>query len=354
MFTNNICRRYSLFLAITLIISVNIKYGFVDQHQSVDFESAAATSLNGWKEAGVNEINAPLTTILRPSPEWEHRQPFYDVLVGNSHVSNSTLRRLLKVAQDAPQSSNAKKINLKSDFNKSLYSQVAPTTSVSPLLFGGFIEHMGRVIDGNFGNDGGIWAEKIADRKFFLEVYVKTSLISGDGNVAESGESTKTKSPWLAVVGDQTEVTSSVDNAQSFVRGGRVLSIRFRSTRSKKESMDTTTSPRVSSEGGQGPLWWAEVEQSGIALEAGRSYRGYFWATSASCDSHDDGRNTILEPMKDNSSRTSPRKTRMLPLESDDDSVLLVEVWLRFKVRILWLRFRSRSSFLCFVTSSLR
>ena len=92
-----------------------------------------------------------------------------------------------------------------------------PGPTVSSLLFGGFIEHMGRVIDGNFGNDGGIWAEYLADRKFFFSLSPKKP----------SGGGPTTLSPWRRSSGPGSSVTAPRLPEAALVRGGRVVAFRF-------------------------------------------------------------------------------------------------------------------------------
>lgn len=99
----------------------------------------------------------------------------------------------------------------------------SPGAAISPYIYGQFIEHLGRCIN------GGIWAEMLEDRKFFFSV--------GDKD-----------SPWKA--SSPSEVTLDPDHA--IVNGHSV-----------KLNQD------------------ASVSQDGLWLNKGRSYVGHIWLSSA-------------------------------------------------------------------------
>lgn len=193
---------------------------------------------------------------------------------------------------------------------------------------------MGRVIDGNFGNDGGIWAELLSDRKFFFELI-------------PSNNDMHTLSPWLVREGAGSSVYSprSKSNSQlSLVRGGRVVVMQFlcnpHKSREKKDELDQTmknpfqieeddeTENEVTSHIG---AWRAEVEQSGLGLNKGRAYRGYVWLStlglpSLKAEGNSDG---------SRSSSSSVGSETLIDDQSvelsDDSSLLIVEVWLNFR-----------------------
>jgi hypothetical protein len=68
------------------------------------------------------------------------------------------------------------------------------------------------------GNDGGIWAELLADRKFFHPIEEKHGAPSS---------SPLTKSPWRASSAEDADVTSPRLPSKALVRGGRVVAFRF-------------------------------------------------------------------------------------------------------------------------------
>ena len=51
-----------------------------------------------------------------------------------------------------------------------------PGATISPYIYGQFIEHMGRCIQ------GGIWAEMLRDRKFLLEPGKSWQIVGPDGS----------------------------------------------------------------------------------------------------------------------------------------------------------------------------
>ena len=116
------------------IVLLNVRYHAAPRHTT----NEEATTLPRWNlKADADE----LATVLRTPPSWQHRPTPPDVLTyGQGGVSNATLKRLLKVAH-APSTLRVSK-SARVDAKRR-------GAEVSPLLFGGFIEHMGRVIDGN-------------------------------------------------------------------------------------------------------------------------------------------------------------------------------------------------------------
>jgi hypothetical protein len=123
--------------AAAAIVVLNLHYHAALRHAASD----QATALPRWNLG--TDADA-LATVLRTPPPWQHRQPLPDVLAHGQGggVSNATLRRLLKVA-NAPSTLRVSKAARVDAHRRG--------AEVSPLLFGGFIEHMGRVIDGNHG-----------------------------------------------------------------------------------------------------------------------------------------------------------------------------------------------------------
>lgn len=98
---------------------------------------------------------------------------------------------------------------------------------ISPFIYGQFIEHLGRCING-----GGIWAEMLEDRKFFLPV--------GDK-----------ESPWKAIYDCNLRMTEQ----QPFV-----------GKHSPQSFTTENEEPR-----------WLGVWQNGLAVRKGKKYIGYAW-----------------------------------------------------------------------------
>ena len=96
--------------------------------------------------------------------------------------------------------------------------------AISPYIYGQFIEHLGRCID------GGIWAEMLADRKFFYPV--------GDK-----------ESPWYAIY----DCTMNMNAVNPFVGNHTPESIADADAR------------------------WLGVAQKGLAIQKDRKYNGYAW-----------------------------------------------------------------------------
>ncbi len=185
-------------------------------------------------------------------------------------------------------------------------------------------DSMGRVIDGNHGNDGGIWAEMLADRKFYHPVAPSKAEAA-----ALRRRGVKTKSPWRARAGRRANATSSprppgARRLTPLVRDGRHVQFDFWDDASPEcHSVVQSLPPSQfgsESDSESGPEseammepWSAEIEQSGVPLEKGRAYRGHVWVTSLSTDDDDDDDD-----------------------EDDDDengTMIALEVWLRFKDR---------------------
>ncbi|MDR1964555.1 MAG: hypothetical protein LBQ50_12310 [Planctomycetaceae bacterium] len=99
--------------------------------------------------------------------------------------------------------------------------------AISPFIYGQFIEHLGRCING-----GGIWAEMLEDRKFFYHV--------GDK-----------ESPWKAIYDCNLRMTEQ----QPFVG---------------KHSPESFTAEN------EEPRWLG-VWQNGLAVRKGKKYIGYAW-----------------------------------------------------------------------------
>ena len=153
--------------------------------------------------------DAAIATFLRPPPPWILPPPRDDLLspLSSSGVTNATLERLHKVASARATMRATRRASVRLRRSASKIS-ARPFPEVSPLLFGGFIEHMGRTIDGNFGNDGGIWAEALADRKFFFPL--------------RSAPGAKTRSPWLASSGNGVTVGACRCALRFWVEGRRL------------------------------------------------------------------------------------------------------------------------------------
>ncbi|MDR3111469.1 MAG: hypothetical protein LBU65_17495, partial [Planctomycetaceae bacterium] len=99
--------------------------------------------------------------------------------------------------------------------------------AISPFIYGQFIEHLGRCING-----GGIWAEMLEDRKFFYPVGGK-------------------ESPWKAIY----ECNLRMTEQQPFVG---------------KHSPESFTAETEQSR-------WLGVWQNGLAVRKGKKYAGYAW-----------------------------------------------------------------------------
>jgi hypothetical protein len=87
------------------------------------------------------------------------------------------------------------------------------------------------------GNDGGIWAELLADRKFFHPLDDDATPSGGSphakvpAEAAASGARAKgsplTRSPWRVAAAADAQVTSPRLPAKALVRSGRVAAFRF-------------------------------------------------------------------------------------------------------------------------------
>ncbi|MCL2305465.1 MAG: hypothetical protein FWC43_08995 [Planctomycetaceae bacterium] len=95
---------------------------------------------------------------------------------------------------------------------------------ISPLIYGQFIEHLGRCID------GGVWAEMLGDRKFFYPV----------GNE---------ESPWYAIYGCKINMNTDAP---------------FVGAHTPESIADTQAR-------------WIGVAQKNLAIQKDRKYNGYAW-----------------------------------------------------------------------------
>jgi alpha-N-arabinofuranosidase len=116
-------------------------------------------------------------------------------------------------------------------------------TPISPLIYGQFIEHLGRCIY------GGIWAEMLEDRKFYFPI---TADYAPYRDLKDSAYPVVGASPW-EILGQAGQVTMVTENA--FV--GR-------------------HSPRLN----QG----AGIRQHDLGVVAGKTYTGYLWVRPLSSD----------------------------------------------------------------------
>src|SRR4051812_40060201 len=109
---------------------------------------------------------------------------------------------------------------------------------ISPLIYGQFIEHLGRCIY------GGIWAEMLEDRKFYFPV---TKDYAPYKDLKNSAFPVVGASPW-EIVGDADGVTMK-----------------------KKDAFVGEHSPRLRAGAG--------LRQHDLGVAAGKSYVGYIWAS---------------------------------------------------------------------------
>lgn len=299
-------------VAILFIVCMNIKFGDV-AHQELNKRPS-------WTQT--TDVSS-ITTFLNPPPPWKHQPSNMrqrDIL-NKGEVKNDTIKKLLKMNNDA------NNVIRKATFdNKKGY--VGEIMEISPLLYGGFIEHMGRVIDGNFGNDGGIWAELISDRKFYY-------------NLSPSHDM-HTLSPWLVREGVDSSVyspRSKTNSPFSLVRGGRVIVMQFPCISRDNKRVDKKTvkdSFRIEEDDETevsngdtldiGP-WRAELEQSGLGLNKGRAYRGYVWLSTAGLPSLDNMGSGSGRDDLGNKTLSSDQSVRL----TDDSSLLILEVWLNIR-----------------------
>ena len=148
------------------------------------------------------------------------------------------------------------------------------------------------------------------------------------------------------------QVTSPRSPSHSLVRGGRVVAFRFpcpsaavaRSVSSVRARDGSGSEPEeddepVPDDTPVAPEGTGEVEQSGLALEAGRAYRGYVWVASrrttvAEVSDEDEptlkAANATASPPKFASRSTSSNGSSNSKKE-EDGAVVMVEVWLRYR-----------------------
>lgn len=297
--------KLAVLLSLAGLVSLNVRFIFPVESQRKAPEWKQSQAFSEWKQGPGLPTN--LDHVLKLPPPWERASPDprnIDPLSGEGPVLNATLRRLARLASDTHALRQP-------PTRVTLAEARALGPRVSPLLFGGFIEHMGRVIDGNFGNDGGIWAELLADRKFYFDLLYSSG---------------KTTTPWKSHAGPHAEVTSPRATT-ALVRGGRVVLVRFPCPQEiaeiggcgggggSKSPSSGPTAPGARST--LPPLRQGEVEQSGLPLERGRAYRGYFWARAGEANAAGD-----WAPAAGGSPTSVGGNASA--------SVLAVEVWLRF------------------------
>ncbi len=112
---------------------------------------------------------------------------------------------------------------------------------MSPLIYGQFIEHLGRCIY------GGIWAEMLEDRKFHYDITPDYAPYGpGRAPSAEIPFPVVSASPWQIVASDPAAVTMSTND----IFTGRHV-------------------PRLAA--------GAAIRQSDLVVESGREYEGYVW-----------------------------------------------------------------------------
>lgn len=138
--------------------------------------------------------------------------------------------RLLACLLLLPFAAHAASLNVKIDASKT----GAP---ISPLIYGQFIEHLGRCIY------GGIWAEMLEDRKFYFSI---TAEYAPYKSLIDSAFPVVGASPW--------EILGPADGV----------------TMEKKDAFVGGHSPRLRAGSG--------VRQRDLGVVAGKTYVGYVWA----------------------------------------------------------------------------
>ncbi|MBE2213978.1 MAG: alpha-N-arabinofuranosidase [Opitutaceae bacterium] len=138
---------------------------------------------------------------------------------------------ILTMALTTLASSGADKVRLQLD------TSATAADPISPLIYGQFIEHLGRCIY------GGIWAEMLEDRKFYFPI---TAEYAPYRDLKDSAYPVVGASPW-EILGAADDVTMATENA--FV--GR-------------------HSPRLAP--------GAAIRQRDLGVVAGKAYAGYLWA----------------------------------------------------------------------------
>jgi alpha-N-arabinofuranosidase len=111
---------------------------------------------------------------------------------------------------------------------------------INPLIYGQFIEHLGRCIY------GGIWAEMLEDRKFYFPI---TAEYAPYKSLTDTPFPVVGASPW-EIIGDSSHIV--MDKEDSFVG---------------------EHSPRIASGAG--------IRQHDLALVSGKKYVGYIWLKAA-------------------------------------------------------------------------